>query len=183
MGNKHSVKGKTPIKSVTMRSGEEPRGKMLYGAKEVLLLHVSSSTQLRVVRNFRDALSSKAKGKITVTDFINIADKNEVPRGRAWLEQLNSVVLLCLTLESIDQFRRIVLEKGFADENGNLHPKVFSISFGEKLSDWPPKGLKAGSRVARDFHFGFTDLDQLRPQDFERSLRMDSLIASIRLTD
>ena len=182
MGNKQSVKGKTPIKSVPMRSGEQPRGKMLYGAKEVLLLHVSSSTQLKVVRNFRDALSSKAKGKITVTDFINIAD-DEVPRGRAWLEQVNSVVLLCLTLESIGQFTKVVLEKGFADENGNLHPKVFSISFGEKLLEWPPKGLKTGSRDARDFHFGFTDLDNLRPQDFERSLRMDSLIASIRLTD
>ena len=151
--------------------------------KKILLLHNSNEAQLQAVRNFRDALIAKANGNFDVTNFVNIADGNEIPKNLAWLDELNNVVIICLTFESIEHYRRIILEKQFADENGQLHPKVFSITFGESLaSQWPPKGLKKGSRDLRDFYFGFSDVDNLQLQNFKKSLRIDSLIAAIHLT-
>lgn len=94
-----------------------------------------------------------------------------------------NVVLLCLTAETIEQFQSIILEKEFANQNGQLHSKVFSITFGDSLASlWPPKGLKKGSTDLRDFHFGFSDVDKLRPEDFENSPRLNSLVAAIKLT-
>ena len=88
-----------------------------------------------------------------------------------------------LTAETIEEFQSIILEKEFANQNGQLHSKVFSITFGESLASlWPPKGLKKGSTDLRDFHFGFSDVDKLRPEDFENSPRLNSLVAAIKLT-
>ena len=183
MGNTDSAKKKKEIKSVPQQSGQESEGKLLIDTKKVLLLHNSDSAQLQVVRNFRDALIGKTEGTVHVTDFVNIADENKIPKSLEWLDDSNNIVLICLTSEAVEQFQKIVQEKRFADENGRLHPKVFTISFGEKVtSKWPPKGLKKGSSDLRDFNFGFSDLETIRPHDFERSPRLNSLIAAMKLT-
>lgn len=114
---------------------------------------------------------------------VNVGDGKSAPKNLSWLNEMNNVGLICLTAESIEQFHKIIVEKGFAGQNGQLHPKVFSVTFGESLnSKWPPKGLKKGSTDLRDFHFAFSDVENIRQEDFEGSLRLNSLIASIRLT-
>lgn len=184
MGNAESAKKNQQMKTASQPSGQQSRGKTLNNTKEILLIHKSNADQLKVVRNFRDALTTKANGSVRVMDFVNIADGNEISKSLSWLEELNNVVLICLTSEAIHQLEKIVREKRFANANGYLHGKVFSISFGESLdSVWPPEGLKTGSLDARDFHFGFSDVDKLRPQDFERSDKMNALIAAIKGTN
>lgn len=178
-----SAKKKNGLKTVPQMRGKESEGQQQIDTKKILFLHKSNSAQLRIVRNFRYALTAKTEGTVHVTDFINIAHAQQVPRSSAWLNESNNVVLLCLTPEDVDEFQKIILEKGFADQNGQLHPKVFSVTFGESLaSKWPPQGLKKGSGDMRDFHFGFSDVEKIRPQDFERSVRLNSLIAAIKLT-
>ena len=183
MGNAESAKKKKQIITASQPRGEPSEERKQIHTKSVLLLHKSSTAQLKIVRNFRDALTAKTDGTVHVTDFVNIANKHEIPHTQAWLDELHNAVLFCLTSEAIEQFRTIILERGFADPNGHLHPKVFSVSFGERLdSEWPPRGLKKGSKDLRDFHFGFSDVEKLRPQDFERSLRLNSLVAAIKAT-
>lgn len=184
MGNAESAKKNQQQKTVSQQRTQESGGKTLNDTKKILLLHKSTADQLKVVRNFRDALTSKANGGVRVTDFVNIADGNEIAKSLPWLDDLNNVVLICLTSDAIAQLAKIVLEKKFADENGYLHGKVFSISFGESLTtEWPPEGLQKGTLDARDFHFGFSDVNTLRPQDFERSDTMNALVAAIKGTN
>ena len=170
MGNSHSQQPSS-------------RGKTLSDTKKILLLHKSTGEQLKVVKNFRDALTTAAHGSIRVAN-VNIADgKDDSLKGLPWLEELNNVVLICLTSEAISQLEKIVREKRLADENGRLHGKVFSISFGESLAaEWPPEGLQRGSLDTRDFHFGFSEVAKLKPQDFERSEKMNVLVAAIKGT-
>ena len=183
MGNTESSK-KNKKQQTIIASGQQYQGIKPFHAKNVLLLHKSNATQLKVVRNFRNALISKTEGTVEVTYFINIAEGSEIPGSPAWLDELHNIVLLILTPANIEQFERIILQKGFADKNGMLHPKVFSVSFGKKLdSEWPSKGLKKGSRNLRDFHFGFSDVESLRPQDFGSSARLNSIIAAIKGAD
>lgn len=183
MGNTKSSKKNQQIKTAPQKNGKLSEGKKLIDTKNILLLHKSNAVQLDVLYNFRDALLGRTEGTVDITDFVNIADGNEIQKDLKWLDEFNNVALICLTSESIKDFQRIILEKGFADQNGYLHPKLFSITFGEKLtSEWPPKGLKKGSTDLRDFHFGFSDVDKLRQQDFEESLRLNSLIAAMKLT-
>ena len=179
MGNAEA-KEKQQQKTESKPSAPSSRG----NTKEILLLHKSNVEQLKVVRNFRDALTTVAHGSIRVTNVVNIAEgKDDSLKGLPWLEELNNVVLICLTSEAIAQLETIVRDKRLADESGHLHGKVFSISFGESLaSEWPPKGLQRGSLDARDFHFGFSDVAKLKPQDFERSERMNALVAAIKGT-
>ena len=183
MGNTQSARRKQEIKSVLPRSGEPSEGQKQIDTINVLFLHKSNGAQLKVVNKFRDALVAKTEGTIHVTNFVNVANTTYIPRSLAWLDEFNNVVLLCLTPEAIEDFERIIREKQFADENGHLHEKVFSVTFGESLASlWPPKGMKKGSTDLRDFHFGFLDLMKIRPHDFERSLRMNSLVAAIKST-
>lgn len=177
MGNAKTKTGSQP-------NAPSSRGNNLSDTKKILILHKSNGDQLRIVRHFRDALTTAANGSIRVTNVVNIADgKEDSLKGLPWLEELNNVVLICLTSEAITQLEKIVRDKRLADENGRLHGKVFSISFGESLaSEWPPKGLQKGSLDARDFHFGFSDLGKLKPQDFERSEKMNALVAAIKGT-
>lgn len=183
MGNAESAKKKHQKKAIPHSGATSTQGKTLNDTKKILLLHKSDAEQIKVVRNFRDALTSKANGSIRVTDFINVADGSGFARSLPWLEELNNVVLICLTSEAIAQLEKIVRDKQFADEHGHLHGKVFSVSFGENLSsEWPPQGLQKGSLDARDFHFGFKDVGNLRPQDFERSDKMNALVAAIKGT-
>lgn len=183
MGNAETKK-KQQLKADSQQSEPTSRGKILSDTKKILLLHKSSDEQLKVVRNFRDALTTAAHGSIRVANVVNIADgKDDSLRGLPWLEELNNIVLICLTSEAIAQLEKIVRDKRLADENGHLHGKVFSISFGESLaSEWPPKGLQRGSLDARDFHFGFSEVAKLKPQDFERSEKMNALVAAIKGT-
>lgn len=183
MGNAESAKKNQQIKTVSQQKGNQSQGKALNTTKKILLLHKSNADQLKVVKHFRDALTAQANGSVRVTEFVNIADGGEISKSLSWLDELNNVVLICLTTEAIEQLKKIIHEKRFADENGHLHGKVFSISFGESLaSEWPPKGLKKGSLDARDFHFGFSEVEKLRPQDFERSDKMSALLAAIKGT-
>ena len=183
MGNAESAKKKHQKKAIPPSSATSTQGKTLNDTKKILLLHKSDAEQVKVVRKFRDALTSKANGSIRVTDFVNVADGSGFAKGLPWLEELNNVVLICLTSEAITQLEKIVRDKRFADENGHLHGKVFSVSFGENLSsEWPPQGLQKGSLDARDFHFGFKDVVNLRPQDFETSDKMNALVAAIKGT-
>lgn len=183
MGNTKSAKKKQQ-ETVAAEKGRNLQDEIISHVKDVLLLHNSNAAQSKVTRNFRNAFNTKAKQTVFVTDSINIADGNSIPHSRTWLEQINNVVLICLTYESIEQFQKLIYEQGFADQDGHLHDKVFTVTFGGSLTSvWPPKGLKKGSRDLKDFYFGFSDVENISPHDFERSLRMDSLIASIRLTD
>lgn len=185
MGNADTKK-KQQQKTVadSQPSAPSSRGKTLSDTKKILLLHKSSDDQLKIVRNFRDALTTAAHGSVRVTSVVNIAEgKDDTLKGLPWLEELNNVVLICLTSDAIVQLETIVRDKRLADENGHLHGKVFSISFGDSLaSEWPPKGIKKGSLDARDFHFGFSDVAKLKPQDFERSEKMNALVAAIKGT-
>lgn len=184
MGNTESSKKKQQRKALLKQIEKDSQKTRPFETKNILLLHKSNASQSEVVENFLDALESRTQGTIDVTNFVNIATETEVPKSLAWLNQTNNVVLICLTPEAIDDFRRIILEKGFSDQRGNLHSKVFTISFGEKCTaEWPPKGLIKGSKDLRDFHFGFTDVHKLRQQDFEKSLRLNSLIAAIKGAD
>lgn len=183
MGNAETKKTQQ-LKADSQHSGPSSRGKTLSYTKKILLLHKSTDEQLKVVRNFRDALTTAAHGSIRVTNDVNIAEgKDDSLKGLPWLEELNNVVLICLTSEAIAQLEKILRDKRLADENGRLHGKVFSITFGESLaSEWPSKGLQRGSLDARDFHFGFSEVLKLRPQDFERSEKMNALVAAIKGT-
>lgn len=184
MGSAQSAKKKHQQKTIPHSSASSTQGKTLNDTKKILLLHKSDAEQIKVVRNFRDALTSKASGSIRVTDFVNVAEGSGFAKSLPWLEELNNVVLICLTSEAIAQLEKIVRDKRFADENGHLHGKVFSVSFGENLSsEWPPQGLQNGSLDARDFRFGFKDVGNLRPQDFERSDKMNALVAAIKGTN
>lgn len=185
MGNTESAKKKEQTRTHPQHGTQIKHGKMPSDAKNILLLHKSNMVQLEVIYSFRAALVTKTEGTVEVTDFVNIADETEttIPHGQAWLDELHNVVLICLIPEAIEEFHKIILEKGFADQNGRLHPKVFTFTFGESLSSqWPPKGLKKGSADLRDFHFGFSDVEKLGPKDFEKSLRLNSLIAGMKLT-
>ena len=183
MGNAETKK-KQQLKADSQQREPSSKGKTLSDTKKILLLHKSNDDQLKVVRNFRDALTAAAHGSIQVASVVNIADgKDDSLKGLPWLEELNNVVLICLTSEAIAQLEKIVRDKRLADESGHLHGKVFSISFGESLaSEWPPKGLQRGSYDARDFHFGFSEVAKLKPQDFERSEKMNALVAAIKGT-
>lgn len=182
MGNTESAKLRKNQKNVLRQMEKEAQKTNPSKIKDVLFLHKSNAAQLRVVRNFHDALTTNTEGTVHVTNFVNVAEGKQVPKTLAWLNELNSVVLICITSDSIELFRNIIVEKGFADQNGYLHPKVFSVTFGEKLTEWPPKGLKKGATDLRDFHFGFSDVEKIRPQDFGKSFRLNSLIAAIKLT-
>ena len=183
MGNSESAKKKQQRKVLLKQMEKDAQKTRPFETKNILFLHKSNATQLKIVYNFRNALIAKTGSTFAITEFVNIAEECEFPHTLSWLNKLNSVVLICLTCDAIDQFRKIILKKGFADENGFLHSKVFTISFGESLSSmWPPKGLKKGSTDLRDFHFGFSDIENIRPQDFERSLRLNSLVAAIKVT-
>lgn len=183
MGNTGSTKKKQ--ENMVLPQKEQQLQKVdPFAIKKILLLHKSNSEQLKVVRNFRHGLNAKANGTVRVTNFVNVADGVEIPKNLSWLNELNNVVLICLTPEAIEQFQGIIMKKGFADENGHLHEKVFTICFGEGLASlWPPKGLNRSSKDLRDFHFGFSDSEKLQPLDFEKSPRLKSLIAAIRLTN
>ena len=183
MGNAETKK-KQQQKTGSQPNAPSSRGNNLSDTKKILILHKSNGEQLKIVRYFRDALTTAAHGSIRVTNVVNIADgKEDSLKGLPWLEELNNVVLICLTSEAIAQLEKIVRDKRLADERGHLHGKVFSISFGESLaSEWPPKGLQRGSLDARDFHFGFSDVGKLKPQDFERSEKMNALVAAIKGT-
>lgn len=183
MGNTESAKKRQQRKELLKQMEKDSKKTTPFYSKKLLFLHKSTSTQLRVVENFIDALITRTEGTIDVKNDVNIADENEIPKTREWLEEKNNIVLLCLTSDSIGQLHKIIVEKEFADENGNLHPKVFSVTFGEKLTaQWPPRGLKKGSSDLRDFHFGFTDVEKLTQEDFEQSLRLNSLIAAMKAT-
>lgn len=183
MGNTESAKIKQQQKKLLHQMEKDSQKINPSEMKKVLLLHKSNATQLRVVRGFRDALIGKTNGTVDVEYFVNIANEKEIPRSRAWLNELNNVVLFCLTSEAIEDFHRIIRENRFADENGFLHVKLFTVTFGEKvISEWPPKGMKSSSTDLRDFYFGFPDVENIQPQDFKSSLRLNSLIAAIKLT-
>ena len=183
MGNTESAKKKQQRKELLKQMEKDSQKTGAKVLKRIVFLHNSDTVQSEVVENFYDALGIKTAGTLHVTNFINIANGTEIPKGRAWLDELNNVVLICLTSESIEHFTKIMFQKGFADQNGQLHSKVFSVTFGESLtSKWPSNGLKKGSTDLRDFHFGFSDVENIRQQDFERSPRMNSLIAAIKVT-
>ena len=187
MGNSESAKNskKQEIKTAPdyEKKGQLSEGKRLIDTKNILLLHKSNAAQLEIVYNFRDALTGRTEGTIDVTDFVNIAHGTNTQKNLEWLDEFNNAVLIILTPESTKDFQRIVIEKGFADQNGTLHSKVFTVTFGKKLASmWPPKGLKKGSKDLRDFSFGFSDVDKVQLQHFETSATLSSLTAAIKLT-
>lgn len=183
MGNTESAKQRQRRKELLKQMDKDSKKINPPGMKNILLLHCSDAAMLEVVVNFNDALITKTNGSFHVKDVINVADGYEMPHNMAWLASLNNVVLICLAAESIDKFKEIILQRGFVDEKGCLHEKVFTVSFGETLTSlWPPKGLKKGSSDLRDFFFGFSDVEKIRTQDFAKSLRLNSLIAAIKAT-
>lgn len=183
MGNIWSTKKKFNIQAEPESNGQQSQGKTLSTTKKILLLHKSNPEQLKIVKYFRDALTAKANGSVRVTDFVNIADGGEKSISLSWLDKLNNIVLICLTSEAIEQLEKIVREKRLVDEEGHLHGRVFSVSLGESPTGWPPEGLEKGSLDARDFHFGFPDIETLKPRDFEESDKMSALVAAIRGTN
>lgn len=144
--------------------------------KKVFLLHPYPSGS-SVVGNFKDALTTKASGNIHVRHFASIYDDKAMKHlTLEWLNQVNNVLLICLTSESIPRVAQIIREKRLAYESGELHEKLFTVSFG----GWPPDGLHRGESLEeRDFYFGFPDPEKVRPKEFERSSRMIALVAAI----
>ena len=182
MGNDSSKQKKAENKTTHANGSSE--GKTLNNTKQVLLVHKSSNEQVKAVRNFRDALTTVASGSIRVSSFVNVAEGTEKVKDLPWLDEVNNVLLICLTPEAITHLEEIVRNKRFADENGVLHGKVFSISFGRSLaSKWPPKGMKSASSDARNFCFEFPDVEKLKPQDFETSGKMQALVSAIKGTN
>lgn len=147
--------------------------------KNVFLLHPYPLGSL-VVTNFKSALTTKANGRIHVTHCVSIYDDTAMQAlTLEWLNQVNNVLLICLTSESIPRVEQIIREKQLADESGELHEKLFTVSFGKRLPGWPPEGLHRGALEERDFYFGFPDPERVRPQEFERSPTMAALVAAI----
>lgn len=181
MGNKPSKEEETKPASQMSPSGQ---GKILNDTKEILLLHKSTVDQQKIVRHFRDALTTAANGGIHVKELVNIANGNEFSKDIHWLKEFNNIVLICLRCEAITDLEKTIRDKGFVDQNGRFHGKVFTISFGESLAPaWPPEGIASNSQDTRDFFFGFPDVEKIKPQDFERSEKMNALIAAIRGTN
>ena len=184
MGNTESANKRKRQKALLKQMEEDSQKTAPLYTKRILLLHKSNAVQLRVVENFLDAFITKTEGTVDVPNVVNIADETKIPKSLEWLDEKNNIVLICLTAESIESFKKIVADKGFADQNGHLHSKVFTVSFGGNVtSKWPPVGMKSGSKNLRDFHFGFSNVENLRPRDFMNSLRLNSLIAAIKGAD
>ena len=147
--------------------------------KNVFLLHPYPLGSL-VVTNFKSALTTKANGRIHVTHCVSIYDDTALQAlTLEWLNQVNNVLLICLTSESIPRVAQIIREKRLADESGMLDKKLFTVSYGERLPGWPPEGLHTGSSEKRDFYFGFPDPENVPKKDFETSPTMAALVAAI----
>jgi hypothetical protein len=160
--------------SNTSTSSQQP-GRNLRDTKKVLLVHMSGTEkQVRVVRHFRDGLTAKANGSVRV-EIAEIATMND----SHWLDEINNVVLLSLKSEAISPLRQIMREKNYVND-GRLHDKVFSVSFGKSFNDQWPKGIQRRTEDARDFAFNFENVDQLTPNDFEKSEKMSALVAAIK---
>ena len=128
---------------------------MLMSKKNIFLLHNSNSEQYEIVEQFHDALPS---GSVDVKNFVNVADGGDLkPLSLEWLNRLNNVLLIHLTSETIEEMGEIIRQRDLADKDGYLHEKLFTVTFGEKLTGWPPQQLKRRSSAARDFYFRFPD--------------------------
>ena len=180
----NSSKKKSQLPTQSQASCQTP-GKTLKDTKKVLLLHKSDTKEQElIVRNFRDALRGTAEGSIKVEKMVNIANTTEIQglQDAFWLDEINNVVLFCLKSEAISLLEQIIKEKKYA-QDGRLHEKVFTVSFGGALSHlWPPSRISNGSEHARDFAFNFEDVDSIKPNDFENSDKMAELIRSLKGT-
>ena len=149
--------------------------------KYTLLLHKSSPSQIKTVRNFRDALVQVANGEVKITKNINLANEDAMKdvRDLSWLEDLNNVVIICLSPEIVDTLAGVLRDKRFADENGHLHAKVLAVSFGKSTpAGWPPSGVSRPTVEKKDFCFGFEDGAVITPKEFEGAT-LNSLINTI----
>lgn len=183
MGNDWSkTKGQNNSKPVGEQH-KQAAGKTLQDTKKVLLIHKSdTSEQEIVVRHFRDALTHKANGSVKVDKTVNIARGKDNLKDSSWLNEINHVVLFCLTSDAIPLLEQIIREEKYV-QGGRLNGKVFSVIFGESLSDqWPPEGISKGSDHARDFTFNFENVSKLTSKDFEQSEKMTALVAAMRGT-
>ena len=183
MGNDSSkAKGQDNPQSVGQQR-EQTSGKTLQDTKKVLLAHKSETSEQEIaVRHFRDALTHKANGSVKVNKTVNIAKGKDSLKDSSWLDEINHVLLFCLTSDAIPLFEQIIREEKYV-QDGRLNGKVFSVIFGESLScEWPPKGISKGSDHARDFTFNFENVDTLTPKDFEQSDKMTALVAAMRGT-
>jgi hypothetical protein len=183
MGNDSSKeKGQKSGQPSNPSTSSQQPGRNLRDTKKVLLVHMSGTEQqVRVVRHFRDALTGKANGNVKVEKFANIANEDEIAtmNDSHWLDEVNNVVLLSLKSEAISPLRQIMREKNYVND-GRLHDKVFSVSFGKSFNDQWPKGIQRRTEDARDFAFNFENVDQLTPNDFEKSEKMSALVAAIK---
>ncbi|XP_028394672.1 uncharacterized protein LOC114518855 [Dendronephthya gigantea] len=182
MGNKKSKKSNQQQPGPAPKQSE-PSGRIPKDTTYILLIHKSTEEQERVVRHFRDALTSKASGKVRVKKIVNVSSPSceRDVKDSSWVDENESdiVVLLCLTAEAIPTLERIMRDKGYV--RNDLHQKVFSVSFGASL-EWPPAGIQRVAQNARDFAFNFENVDNLKPKDFEKSDTMLALLAAIKGT-
>ncbi|CAB3980553.1 Hypothetical predicted protein [Paramuricea clavata] len=152
-------------------------GRIQNDTKMVLLVHKSDTDKQKLVNYFRRALTSKASGSLKVED-VNVANGNDNVKDSSWLDEVNNIVLLCLTSETIPSLEQIIREKRYV-QDGRLNRKVFSVSFGANLNaQWPPGGIQNENN--RDFAFNFENVENLTPTDFKTSDRMTVLIAAMR---
>ena len=184
MGNDSSkAKGKQNAEQQTKHV--QAPGTVLNDTKKVLLVYKSDTKEQElIVRHFRDALTDKANGSVKVEKSVNLANGNgnDNVKDSSWLNEVNNIVLLCLTSEAISLLEQILREKRYV-QDGRLNGKVFSVSFGASLNDqWPPGGIQKGSEHVRDFAFNFENVDSLKPKDFEKSARMTALVAAMQGT-
>ena len=178
MGNDQSKKGKVQEKSTKPSGGKSTS----LSYKRVLLLHKSGQpNQVKTVRNFRDALVQEANGEVKVAKTINLEDENAVKNvlSLSWLDELNNVVVICLSEEIINSLGGVLRDKRLADENGHLHAKIVAVSFGKKApAGWPPQGFSRPTVDKKDFCFGFDDGVVVSPKEFEGA-KLNALIATI----
>ena len=173
-------KGQQNVQS-SPRPSRQAAGRVLKDTKKVLLVHMSGTKQQElIVRHFRDALTHSACGSLKVEMTVNIANEKDNVKNSSWLDEVNNVILLCLTSEAIALLEQIIREKKYVKDD-RLNEKVFSVSFGGSLnSHWPPAGMQKGTDHCRDFAFNFGNVDSLTPKDFETSDRMTALVAAIK---
>ncbi|XP_028412442.1 uncharacterized protein LOC114535270 [Dendronephthya gigantea] len=161
---------------------QAPRANLMEDTKYVLLIHKSDTEKKEeIVENFQDAIQDKAKGSVEFVENVNINKENYKSKLKdaSWLDKTNNVVLISLTSEAIPAIKRTCEERGYVND-GVVHKKVFTVSFGPSLdSQWPPQGVLNAAEDARHFAFEFEDVENITFSDFVNSGKIKGLIGAI----
>lgn len=166
MGNsKSKSKKNTPQQQITRVDDKK---------RIVLVHHSQSNEEKKRVLYFKTVLVQSALGSIDITDTFNLAE-NQNPRDVKWLGYPQNVVLIRLTPGGINTIEEVARQKGYIDENNQLHGRVLSVAFGNSLpGGWPPQGVSSAAADQRSFCLG-----QENPEDKFDEGKMRALVSAI----